>query len=465
MRTIKENKNALTCFKAYDVRGELGVNFDASIAYKIGRAVAQHLSAKVIVVGRDARQSSPELAKALISGVTDSGANVLDIGLSGTEEMYWAVTEFNACAGIEVTASHNPINYNGLKFVKSGSQPLHSVQDFQVIKELAEVSNWKFKGSGGSVKDISLLARGAYVQKVLSFINFGALKSQKIIVNSGNGAAGPTFDAIADVLKKNKVPIEFIRMHHDPDHTFPNGIPNPLLSENHAPMRRMVLEHGADFGIAFDGDFDRCFFFDEKGNFVSGEYIVGLLASVFLDKEPHAKIVHDPRVIWNIQDIVKDKGGFCVPSQTGHAFIKQTMRKHQAVYGGELSAHHYFRDFSYCDSGMIPWLLILEILSKSGISLGALVKSRYNKFPSSGEINFTIKDPDKVIDLVKDHYSAARIKYCNLDGLSLEFEDWRLNLRKSNTEPLVRLNIECQKSKSLVDKKVREVSALINSTH
>jgi phosphomannomutase len=225
------------------------------------------------------------------------------------------------------------------------------------------------------------------------------------------------------------------------------------------------LQHGADFGIAFDGDFDRCFFFDEKGTFVSGEYIVGLLASVFLDKEPYAKIVHDPRVIWNIQDIVKDKGGFCVPSQTGHAFIKQTMRKHQAVYGGELSAHHYFRDFSYCDSGMIPWLLILEILSKSGTSLGALVKSRHNKFPSSGEINFTIKDPDKVIDLVKDHYSAAHIKYCNLDGLSLEFEDWRLNLRKSNTEPLVRLNIECRKCKSLVDKKVREVSALINSTH
>jgi len=252
---------------------------------------------------------------------------------------------------------------------------------------------------------------------------------------------------------------------HDVDHTFPNGIPNPLLVENHAPMRDMVLEHGADFGIAFDGDFDRCFFFDEKGKFVSGEYIVGLLASVFLDKEPYAKIVHDPRVIWNIRDIVKAKSGFCVPSQTGHAFIKQTMRKHKAVYGGELSAHHYFRDFSYCDSGMIPWLLILEMISKSGTSLGALVNSMQNKFPSSGEINFNIKDPDAVIDLIKDHYSAECIDYCNLDGLSLEFEDWRLNLRKSNTEPLVRLNIECRKRKSLVDKKVREVSALINSTH
>lgn len=462
---IKENKNSLTCFKAYDIRGELGVNFDAPIAYKIGRAVVQHLSAKVIVVGRDARQSSPELAKALILGITDSGANVLDIGLSGTEEMYWAVTEFKACAGIEVTGSHNPINYNGLKFVKVGSQPLNPEKDFQVIKKIAEFSNWKFKKSGGSVEDVSSLAREAYVKKVLSFINFSEFKSKKIIVNSGNGAAGPTFDAIADVLKNNKVPIEFIRMHHDVDHTFPNGIPNPLLTENHAPMREMVLQHGADFGIAFDGDFDRCFFFDEKGNFVSGEYIVGLLASVFLDKEPHAQIVHDPRVIWNIQDIVKDKGGFCVSSQTGHAFIKQTMRKHKAVYGGELSAHHYFRDFCYCDSGMIPWLLILEILSKSDISLGALVKSRHNMVPSSGEINFTIKDPDKVLNLIKDHYIAESINYCNLDGLSLEFEDWRLNLRKSNTEPLVRLNIECRKHKSLVDKKVREVSALINSTH
>jgi len=463
LSAIKENKNSLTCFKSYDVRGELAVNFDASIAYKIGRALAQHLSAKVIVVGRDARQSSPELEKALISGIIDSGANVLNIGLSGTEEMYWAVTEFKACAGIEVTASHNPINYNGLKFVKSGSQPLHSVQDFQVIKKLAEASNWKFRGSGGSVKDVSLLARGAYVQKVLSFINFGAFKSHKIIVNSGNGAAGPTFDAIADVLKNNKVPIEFIRMHHDPDHTFPNGIPNPLLSKNHAPMRRMVLHHGADFGIAFDGDFDRCFFFDEKGTFVSGEYIVGLLASAFLDKEPHAKIVHDPRVIWNIEDIVKAKGGFCVPSQTGHAFIKQTMRKHQAVYGGELSAHHYFRNFSYCDSGMIPWLLILEILSKSGTSLGALVKSRHNKFPSSGEINFNINDPDKAIDLIKSYYGDKSLSCCFLDGLSLEFEDWRLNLRKSNTEPLVRLNLESKNSKSLVDAKVSEVSAIINS--
>ena len=465
MSVIKENKNSLTCFKSYDVRGELGINFDASIAYKIGRAIAQHLSAKVIVVGRDARQSSPELAKVLISGITDSGANVLDIGLSGTEEMYWAVTEFNACAGVEVTASHNPINYNGLKFVKLGSQPLNSEKDFQVIKKIAELGNWKLKGSAGSVEDISFLARGAYVKKVLSFINFGELKNHKILVNSGNGAAGPTFDAIADVLKKNKVPIEFIRMHHDVDHTFPNGIPNPLLIENHAPMREMVLQHAADFGIAFDGDFDRCFFFDEKGNFVSGEYIVGLLASVFLDKEPNAKIVHDPRVIWNIQDIVKSKGGFCVSSRTGHAFIKQTMRKNTAVYGGELSAHHYFREFSYCDSGMIPWLLILEMISKLGTSLGTLVNSRYNKFASSGEINFNIKDPDKVLDLIKDHYVAETIKYCNLDGLSLEFKDWRLNLRKSNTEPLVRLNIECWKSKSLVGKKVSEVSALINSIH
>jgi len=314
------------------------------------------------------------------------------------------------------------------------------------------------------VKDISLLARGSYVKKVLSFINFGAFKSHKIIVNSGNGAAGPTFDAIADVLKKNKLPIEFIRMHHDPDHTFPNGIPNPLLGENHAPMRRMVLKHGADFGIAFDGDFDRCFFFDEKGKFVSGEYIIGLLASVFLDKEPCAKIVHDPRVIWNIRDIVKAKGGFCVPSKTGHAFIKQTMRKHKAVYGGELSAHHYFRDFSYCDSGMIPWLLILEIISKSGTSLGAMVNRMHNKFPSSGEINFNIKDPNKVIDLIKNHYSAETIYYCNLDGLSLEFEDWRLNLRKSNTEPVVRLNVETNKNKEYLNAKVKEVTEILEKS-
>jgi phosphomannomutase len=327
------------------------------------------------------------------------------------------------------------------------------------------MEDWKAQGSTGSVKDVALASREAYVKKILSFVDFCEFKSQKIIVNSGNGAAGPTFDAIAKVLIANNVPVEFIRMHHEPDSSFPNGIPNPLLLESHKPMKRMIMKHGADFGIAFDGDFDRCFFFDGAGNFVSGEYIVSLLASMFLEKESGAKIVHDPRVIWNIRHKVNENGGFCYPSQTGHAFIKQTMRRHKAVYGGELSAHHYFRDFSYCDSGMIPWLLILEVISRSGFSLATLVDGMRNKFPSSGEINFNVKNPEKIIYLIKDRYSSESINCDELDGLSLEFEGWRFNVRKSNTEPLVRLNVECNSNKAFLTKKVNELSGIINSNN
>jgi len=454
---------SLSCFKSYDVRGELGVNFDTSIVYRIGRAVADHFDAKSIVVGFDARKSSPELSFALSAGINDAGCNVLNIGLSGTEEMYWAVTEFNACAGIEVTASHNPINFNGLKFVKSGSQPLDPNEDYEIIKKMAEMKNWKERTYKGIVKNVALVARQAYVEKVLNFIDLSKLKKHKIIVNSGNGAAGPTFDAISDFMTINEAPIEFIRMHHNPDPTFPNGIPNPMLTEGHGLMRKMIVKHNADFGIAFDGDFDRCFFFDEMGSFIAGEYIVGLLASVFLEKEPKARIVHDPRVIWNIRDIVKNGRGVSICSRTGHAFIKQTMRESKAVYGGELSAHHYFRDFSYCDSGMIPWLLILELLSVSDCSLGSLIERMYNYFPSSGELNFKINSPDKIFALIKNQYLSSSIGFSDLDGLSLEFDDWRFNLRKSNTESLVRLNIECKSDKSLLNKKISELSKILNS--
>jgi phosphomannomutase len=374
----------LTCFKAYDIRGEIGVNIDEKVAYRIGRAVAQHFDAGSVVVGFDAREVSPSFADAVARGICDAGSDAIIIGMAGTEEMYWAVTEFGACAGIEVTASHNPINYNGMKIVKSGSQPLDDTSDFQMIKVLAGSADWSAASRGGHVIDKSVEARAKYVDQVLSFVDVDALRPLKIVVNSGNGAAGPTFDAIAARLADLGAPIEFIRVHHDPDHTFPNGIPNPLLPENHAATGDIVRAHGADMGVAFDGDFDRCFFFDEAGEFVPGEYVVGLLASIFLDREQGGKIVHDPRVIWNTQDIVAEKGGVAVQSKTGHAFTKQTMRAHQAVYGGEMSAHHYFRDFAYCDSGMIPWLLVAELVSKSGRSLGDWVRERFEKFPSSG---------------------------------------------------------------------------------
>jgi phosphomannomutase len=432
----------LTCFKAYDVRGEIGVNIDECICYRIGRAVAQHLSAKSVVIGFDARETSPAFAAAAARGVVDAGADALKIGMSGTEEMYWAVTELGACAGIEVTASHNPINHNGMKIVKSQSRPLDDAGDFSVIKALASSKDWVDNVDVGQEFDRSCEAREAYVDRVLSFVDVKALRHLKIVVNSGNGAAGPTFDAIAGRLLERGAPLEFIRVHHVPDATFPNGIPNPLLPENHSATADVVKEEGADFGVAFDGDFDRCFFFDEAGRFVPGEYLIGLLASIFLEKESGGKIVHDPRVIWNTQAIVAQKGGVAVQSKTGHAFIKHTMRSHEAVYGGEMSAHHYFRNFSYCDSGMIPWLLIAELVSRSGRLLGDLVHDRFVAFPSSGEINFQVNKVSNVFEKVKAAFCEEVVAIDELDGLSMVFESWRFNLRRSNTEALVRLNVE-----------------------
>ena len=432
----------LTCFKAYDIRGEIGVNIDEGIAYRIGRAVAQHFGAKSVVIGFDARETSPAFAAAAARGARDAGADVLNIGMAGTEEMYWAVTEFSACSGIEVTASHNPINYNGMKIVKSASQPLDDAADFQVIKALAGAQDWASPARVGETRDVADAAREKYVDRVLGFVDMATLAPLKIVINSGNGAAGPTVDAIIDRLAVQGAPIEVVRVHHDPDSTFPNGIPNPLLPENHAATADVVLREGADMGVAFDGDFDRCFFFDGAGRFVPGEYVVGLLASIFLEKEAGAKIVHDPRVIWNTQDIVAHKGGVAIQSKTGHAFIKQTMRAERAIYGGEMSAHHYFRDFAYCDSGMIPWLLIAELVSRSERSLGDWVKDRFAAFPSSGEMNFEVDEAGKAIESVLGAYRADALSINETDGVSLAFEDWRFNLRRSNTEPLVRLNVE-----------------------
>ncbi len=451
----------LTCFKAYDIRGELGVDIDANIAYRIGRAVSQHFNSNNVVVGRDARETSPEFAEATSQGIMDAGAKVLDIGLAGTEEMYWAVTEYKADAGIIVTASHNPINYNGMKIVKKGSKPLDDVLDFKVIKKIAENKNWTQNTQRGTISDITEEARAKYVSVVLKFIDISKLKPLKIVINSGNGAAGPTFDAIANALEIEKAPLEFVRVHHKPDCTFPNGIPNPLLVENRAATADIVVAENADLGVAFDGDFDRCFFFDETGGFIGGEYILSLLATIFLEKNPGSKIIHDPRVIWNVQDIVGRKGGKAIQSKTGHAFIKQSMRISKAIYGGEMSAHHYFRDFAYCDSGMIPWLLITELLSTSGFSLRTLVKSQFDAFPSSGENNFKVQNADEAIDRVLKRFKPLATSVDKTDGVSLSFDDWRFNLRKSNNEPLVRLNIEGRGNKVDIQEKLEDIKSLI----
>ncbi|PTE14116.1 phosphomannomutase [Pseudogemmobacter blasticus] len=453
----------LTCFKAYDVRGRLGDNLDVGIARRIGRGFARALTARRVVLGRDIRASSEELAAAVSGALIDEGVEVLDLGLCGTEEMYHAVTFFGADGGIEVTASHNPMDYNGMKMVRAGSAPLDSATGLAAIRALAEADDFGPARAGGRRVDVAATARAAYVETVLKFVDVAALRPLKIVVNAGNGAAGPTFDAIAAALSARGAPLQILRMHHEPDGSFPNGIPNPLLPENQPVTAEAVRAAGADLGVAWDGDFDRCFFFDAEGRFIDGEYIVGLLAAAFLAREPGARIIHDPRVIWNTRDVVAQAGGTAIQSRTGHAFLKAALRDHDAVYGGEMSAHHYFRDFVCCDSGMIPWLLVIELMGRSGQSLASLVAARRAAFPSSGEINFVVADPAAIRARVDAAYAAGARGRDETDGLSLDMGVWRFNLRSSNTEPLLRLNVETRADRALLDRKVDELCALIRA--
>ncbi len=452
----------LTCFKAYDIRGKLGDELNPAVARRIGRAFAETLGARRIVVGRDCRASSEELASAVNEGLLAAGCEVIDLGLAGTEEMYFAVTHLAADGGIEVTASHNPMDYNGMKMVKAGSAPLDPATDMIAVKALAESEAFAPVRSGGSIRH-DTATRAAFVDRVLSFVDIAALRPLHVLVNAGNGTAGPTFDAIAKELSRRGAPLRFTRMHHDPDGLFPNGIPNPLLAENQPATASAVVAHGADLAVAWDGDFDRCFFFDETGAFVPGEYVVGLLAEVFLAKEPGATIVHDPRVVWNTRDLVARAGGVAHQSKTGHAFLKQVLRDTGAVYGGEMSAHHYFRDFMACDSGMIPWLLVVELMGRTNLSLADLLAARRAAFPSSGEINFRVTDAAVCVARVRAAYQPTALVVDEMDGLSLEFADWRLNLRSSNTEPLLRLNVESKGNADLVAEKVAAISAMLTA--
>ena len=452
--------NPLTCFKAYDIRGRLGVDLDEEIAYRIGRAFAQALGAKTVVLGRDVRASSEALAASVARGLVDEGCRVLDLGLSGTEEMYFATTYFGADGGICVTASHNPMDYNGMKMVRGGSAPLDAVTGLARIKALAEENAFAEANERGTITDIAQNARAAYVDRVVSFVDIDALKPLKILVNAGHGTAGPTFDVIAERLERLGTPLTFVRLFHEPDGTFPQGIPNPLLPENRPATAEAVQATDADFGVAWDGDFDRCFFFDHTGAFIDGEYVVGLLAEAFLAKDPGATIIHDPRIIWNTQDIVAKAGGRAVQTRTGHAFIKQAMRDENAVYGGEMSAHHYFQNFVYCDSGMIPWLLVAEIVSRYG-RLADLVSHRKEAFPSSGEINFTLEHPKAAIARVRAEFELQAKSIDEMDGLGFDLGEWRFNLRSSNTEPVVRLNVEAHGDADLVAEGVERVKSLL----
>lgn len=458
----------LTCFKAYDIRGQLGTELNDDIAYRIGRAFARFLSPKRIVLGGDVRETSPALKAALANGLRDEGVEVLDLGLTGTEEVYFATFHLGVDGGIEVTASHNPIDYNGFKLVREGSRPISADTGLADIRAMAEQMQVNLvDGRDPSVPEAArggyqqVDTRAAFVEHLLGYIDPAAFKPLKLVVNAGNGAAGPALDAIEAAFKRLGMPVEFIKICHEPDGSFPNGIPNPLLVENRAVTRNAVLAHKADMGIAWDGDFDRCFLFDEQGRFIEGYYIVGLLAEAFLQKEPGARIIHDPRLVWNTVEQVQANGGVPVQTKAGHAFIKERMRKEDAAYGGEMSAHHYFRDFAYCDSGMIPWLLVAELMCRKGKPLSALVDERIAAYPSSGEINLKVSDAPAVLREIERQFAAGAEDVDYTDGVSVAFADWRFNLRASNTEPVIRLNVESRADQALMEAKTEALLAAI----
>lgn len=450
----------LTCFKAYDIRGKLGDELNEDIAYRIGRAYAQHLNARRVVVGGDVRLTSASLKQALANGLMDGGADVIDIGMTGTEEVYFAAFHLDVDGGIEVTASHNPMDYNGMKLVARGAVPISGDTGLKAIQALAEANRFLPVNKRGALTRTSVL--DDFVAHLLTYIDAASIKPLKLVVNAGNGAAGHVIDALEARFMQMGVPVSFIKVHHQPDGNFPNGIPNPLLPENRAATSDAVRAHQADMGIAWDGDFDRCFLFDENGDFIEGYYIVGLLAAAFLAKHPGEKIIHDPRLTWNTVDVVRQAGGQPIQSKTGHAFIKERMRSENAIYGGEMSAHHYFRDFAYCDSGMIPWLLVAELLSRSGKSLSQLVGERIRAYPCSGEINYRVDHVPETIERVLQHFRGQEPVIDRTDGVSAEFSEWRFNLRGSNTEPLLRLNVETRGDSPAVLQHVRAIEALIS---
>ena len=449
-------KIEITCFKAYDIRGRVPDQLNDDVAYRVGRAFVQFLNAKRVVVGHDIRLTSASLTDALVKGLTDGGADVVHIGQCGTEEVYFATFELGVDGGICVTASHNPMDYNGMKLVREGSRPISSDTGLNEVRAIAEAGAFAEVSQKGSVEHRDM--RPAYIQHLLSYIDASALKPLKVVVNAGNGGAGAVVDGLEPHL-----PLQFIKVHHEPDGSFPNGIPNPLLPENQSSTANAVKQHGADLGVAWDGDFDRCFFFDETGSFIDGYYVVGLLAEAFLTKFPGAKIVHDPRLTWNTIDVAEKCGGTAVQTKTGHAFIKERMRKEDAVYGGEMSAHHYFKDFAYCDNGNIPWLLVTELMSKRGVKLSSLVEQRKQAYPCSGEINRTVDvDPAELIKAIEKHYAAQNPNIDKTDGLSMEFDNWRCNVRMSSTEPLLRINVEARADAALMRTKTDEVIGFID---
>ncbi len=446
----------LKCFKAYDIRGRMPDELNEDLVERIGRATAAYLRPKKMVIGHDIRLSSPALSRALARGLTESGVEVIDLGLCGTEEVYFGTWHLEADGGVMITASHNPADYNGLKLVQAGARPIGADSGLREIETQTATGTFEKAAQPGSLRNFD--NRPAYLEHLLTYVDLAALKPMKIVANPGNGCAGPTLDALAPHL-----PFELIKINYEPDGTFPNGIPNPLLPDNREATALAVRESGADFGLAWDGDFDRCFLFDENGRFLEGYYLVGLLARAILALHPGEKIIHDPRLVWNTQKIVSAAGGIPIMSVTGHAYIKERMRRENAIYGGEMSAHHYFRDFAYCDSGMIPWLLVAQIISKTGRKLSEMVDEMLTDFPVSGEINSTVADPDEVLRRIENYCSGETGEIDRTDGFSFATAAFRFNLRKSNTEPLLRLNVETRGDRELLAAKTAELLDLIRA--
>jgi len=453
-RALAASPALISGFKAYDYRARLPGELNAAVAYRIGRAYAEFLKPRRVVVGRDIRLSSAELCAALTQGLLDSGVDVYDIGLCGTEGVYFATFSEGMDGGVMVTASHNPTDYNGMKFVREQSRPISGDTGLKDIQRIAETAAYPAAARPGTRHELDV--RLKYLEHLLSYLDRPKLKPLKIVVNAGNGGAGLIVDQLQEYL-----PFQFIKLNHAPDGTFPNGVPNPMIEENRAATIAAIRSHRADLGVAWDGDYDRCFLFDETGSFIEGYYIVGLLASAFLKRETGARIVHDPRLTWATLDIVNSHGGKAVLSKSGHAFMKDVMRSADAAYGGEMSAHHYFRAFGYCDSGQVPWLLVTQLMSESGLPLSALVGERIAKFPASGEINRKVTDAKATIERVQSRYQPDARSVDFTDGLSIEFDEWRFNLRSSNTEPLIRLNVESRGNAELMHAKTHELLELI----
>ena len=445
-----------TAFKAYDIRGKVPEEVNEELAYRIGRVFPTLFNAKKVAVGHDIRLSGPAIQRALELGLTEMGCEVIDIGQCGTEMIYFATAHLGLDGGIMITASHNPKEYNGLKLVRKEARPISGDTGLKDIEAKVMAGDLGTKAeTPAKVVEVDIMKD--YIDHLLTYVDLSELKPLKIVVNSGNGAAGP----IIDELEK-RLPFNFIKVHNTPDGSFPNGVPNPILQENREATAKVVREEKADLGVAFDGDFDRCFIFDENGDMIEGYYIVGFLAKAFLNKNPGAKIIYDPRLIWNTIEIVEEAGGTPIMCKSGHAFIKDRMRKEDAVYGGEMSAHNYFKEFSFCDSGMITWLLVAELLSQSGSAMSALIKERMERYPISGEINSTVADPKGVMATIEAKYGPTG-EVTKVDGLSVDYADWRFNLRISNTEPVIRLNVETRGDKALLKEKTEELLAVIRA--